>query len=38
LMKRLLLLVTERLDVVRMQLAESRRNEVRDFPTGPTLH
>jgi CRP/FNR family cyclic AMP-dependent transcriptional regulator len=29
LMKRLLLLVTERLDVVRAQLAESRRSEVR---------
>ena len=38
LMKRLLLLVTERLDVVRMQLAESRRNEVRNPATSPTLH
>jgi CRP-like cAMP-binding protein len=38
LMKRLLLLVTERLDVVRAQLAESKRGEVRDWAAGPTLH
>jgi len=35
LMKRLLLVVTERLDVARAQLAESRRGEVRDCATGP---
>lgn len=38
LMKRLLLLVTERLDVVRAQLAESRRSEVRDWAPGLTPH
>lgn len=38
LMKRLLLLVTERLDLVRAQLAESRRGEVRDYAAGVTLH
>jgi CRP/FNR family cyclic AMP-dependent transcriptional regulator len=37
-MKRLLLLVTERLDVVRAQLAESRRGEVRDWMAGATSH
>ena len=38
LMKRLLLLVTERLDAARGQLAESRRGEVGDWDTGSTSH